>query len=70
MPSTCGNITIEDFEPVLDEISEMIEKYLPTSDIIIGGDMNASRHSNERKIPRVTIFDDFLKSNGLSIPFA
>ncbi|CAG2237180.1 unnamed protein product [Mytilus edulis] len=68
MPTRGGNITIEDFKTVLDELSEMIEKYLPTSDIIIGGDMNASLHRNERKIPRDTVFDEFLKSNGLSIP--
>ncbi|CAG2224543.1 unnamed protein product [Mytilus edulis] len=68
MPTRGGNITIEDFKTVLDELSEMIEKYLPTSDIIIGGDMNASLHRNERKIPRDIVFDEFLKSNGLSIP--
>ncbi|XP_063411607.1 uncharacterized protein LOC134694525 [Mytilus trossulus] len=68
MPTRGGNITIEDFKSVLDELSEIIEKYLPTSDIIIGGDMNASLHRNERKIPRDIVFDEFLKSNGLSIP--
>ncbi|CAC5373458.1 unnamed protein product [Mytilus coruscus] len=36
MPTRGGNVTIEDFKTVLDELSEMIEKYLPTSDIIIG----------------------------------
>jgi hypothetical protein len=40
MPTRGGNATLDDYKAVLDELSEIIEKYRSTYDIIIGGDMN------------------------------
>jgi hypothetical protein len=42
MPTRGGNATLDDYKAVLDELSEIIEKYRSIYDIIIGGDMNAS----------------------------
>jgi hypothetical protein len=48
MPTRGGNATLDDYKAVLDELSEIIEKYRSTYDIIIGGDMNASLHRSDR----------------------
>ncbi|CAC5365303.1 unnamed protein product [Mytilus coruscus] len=44
---TRGSNTYDDYQAVLDEIAEIVEKYGATADIILGGDMNASLHRKD-----------------------
>ena len=64
MPTRGGNATLDDCKAVLDELSEIIEKYRSIYDIIIGGDMNASLHRSDRNITHDTVFTDFFKLTG------
>jgi exonuclease III len=68
MPTRGGNATLDDYKAVLDELSEIIEKYRSIYDIIIGGDMNASLHRSDRNITHDTVFTEFLEINGLKLP--
>jgi hypothetical protein len=64
MPTRGGNATLDDYKAVLDELSEIIEKYRSTYDIIIGGDTNASLHRSDRNITHDTVFTEFVKLTG------
>lgn len=64
MPTRGGNATLDDYKAVLDELSEIIEKYRSTYDIIIGGDMNASLHRSDRNITHDTVLRNFWKLTG------
>jgi ATP-dependent Lon protease len=68
MPTRGGNATLDDYKAVLDELSEIIEKYRSVYDIIIGGDMNAYLHRSDRNITHDTAFTEFLEVNGLKLP--
>jgi len=68
VPTRGGNATLGDYKAVLDELSEIIEKYISIYDIIIGGDMNASLHRTDRNIPHDTVFTEFLEVNGMKLP--
>lgn len=68
MPTRGGSMSLDDYKSILDELSEIIEKYKYTSDIIIGGDMNASLHRTERKISYDIALSEFLQDNALNLP--
>ena len=62
---TRGNITTnDDYQAILDELIETLEKYKATCDIILGGDMNASLH-REGSLSRDKIFRNFLDEANL-----
>jgi hypothetical protein len=63
-----GNTTLEDYKSVLDELSEIIEKYRNTASIIIGGDVNASIHRDKCNISHDIAFVEFLKASKMKIP--
>lgn len=65
---TRGNLTTnDDYQAILDELIEILEKYKATCDIILGGDMNASLH-REGSLFRDKIFRNFLDEANLFLP--
>ena len=65
---TRGNLTTnDDYQAVLDELIEIVEKYKATCDIILRGDMNASLH-REGSLSRDKTFRNFLDEANLFIP--
>jgi len=65
---TRGNLTTnDDYQAILDELIEILEKYKVTCDIILGGDMNASLH-REGSLSRDKIFRNFLDEANLFLP--
>ncbi|VDI73463.1 Hypothetical predicted protein [Mytilus galloprovincialis] len=64
---TRGSNTQDDYQAILDEIAEIMEKYSATADIILGGDMNASLHRKDG-ISRDKTFKNFLEEQKLFIP--
>ena len=65
MPTRGGNMSLDDYKSVLDELREIIEKYQHTSDIIIRGDLNASLHRTDKKIPHDMALLEILQDNSL-----
>ncbi|VDI16250.1 Hypothetical predicted protein [Mytilus galloprovincialis] len=65
MPSAQSSGDIE-YKDTLDQISEIMDKYRETYQIILCGDMNASLHRDNRK--RDTVFGEFKNINNLHIP--
>ena len=63
-----GNTTLEDQKSVLDELSEIIEKYRNTASIIIGGDVTASMNRDKCNMSHDIAFAEFLKANKMEIP--
>ncbi|CAC5358564.1 unnamed protein product [Mytilus coruscus] len=65
MPCRGNSNTLDDYQQILDELSEIIIKYSGSASIVIGGDMNAStkRNSSQDKA-----FMTFIKENGMYIP--
>ena len=68
MPTRGGKSTLDDYKSILDELSEIIEKYKQIADIIIGGDMNASLHRRDLNVPQDNAFANFIQLNKLQIP--
>jgi hypothetical protein len=65
---TRGNLTTnDDYQAILDELVEILEKYKVTCDIILIGDMNASLH-REGSLSRDKIFRNFLDEANLFLP--
>ena len=65
---TRGNLTTnDDYQAILDELVEILEKYKVTCDIILVGDMNASLH-REGSLSRDKIFRNFLDEANLFLP--
>ncbi|KAH3739499.1 hypothetical protein DPMN_046151 [Dreissena polymorpha] len=54
----------EEYKDMLDQVTEMVEKYSPTHNILIAGDMNASIY---RSRPRDIIFQDFITEHSLKM---
>ncbi|CAC5378655.1 unnamed protein product [Mytilus coruscus] len=64
---TRGSNTHDNYQAVLDEIAEIVEKYGANADIILGGDMNASLHRKDG-ISRDKTFKIFLEEQKLFRP--
>lgn len=67
LPTRGNSYSRDDYQSVLDELSEIIQKYSPSAKILIGGDMNASVHRGNI-IYRDMDFSKFLTEHNLSIP--
>ena len=67
LPTRGNGYSRDDYLAVLDEISEIKQKYGDTHNILLGGDMNASIH-REKNCARDTDFQNFLAENELAIP--
>ena len=65
---TRGNLTKnDDYQAILDELIEKLEKYKATCDIILGGDMNPSLH-RQGALSRDKTFRNFLDETNLFLP--
>jgi hypothetical protein len=67
LPTRSHKITKDDYIMVLDELAEIVTKYRNSSDILIGGDVNASIHRSKLN-SRDNDFQKFLMELNLKIP--
>jgi exonuclease III len=67
LPTRSHKITKDDYIMVLDELAEIVTKYRNSSDILIGGDVNASIHRSQLN-SRDNDFQKFLMELNLKIP--
>jgi hypothetical protein len=67
LPTRSHKITKDDHIMVLDELAEIVTKYRNSSDILIGGDVNASIHRSKLN-SRDIDFQKFLMELNLKIP--
>ena len=65
MPCRGNSHTTDDYQQVLDEISEIMMKYRDSAKFVIGGDMNASL---ARKSTQDKQFQTFIQEHGLMVP--
>jgi exonuclease III len=67
LPTQSHKITKDDYIMVLDELAEIVTKYRNSSNILIGGDVNASIHRSKLN-SRDNDFQKFLMELNLKIP--
>ena len=67
LPTRGHKITKDEYIMVLDELAEIVTKYRNSSDILIGGDVNASIHRTKLN-SRDVDFQKFLMELNLKIP--
>jgi len=67
LPTRGNGHTRDEYQAVLDELSEIIAKYNENADILIGGDLNASCHRTS-SVQRDSDFKNFMEEHALALP--
>ncbi|VDI24965.1 Hypothetical predicted protein [Mytilus galloprovincialis] len=67
LPTRGNGYSRDDYQAILDELSEIIQKYNDSYTIILGGDMNASFHRNSSNTRDID-FKLFANEHNLSLP--
>ena len=67
LPTRGNGHTRDEYQAVLDELSEIIAKYNENAGILIGGDLNASCHRTS-SVQRDNDFKNFMEEHALALP--